>query len=66
MCKRLEQICVGDLLLFAGMWRAVSNISYSRGYGMLYFKTYPPVVVRAGDGIRSTRGRAMTLQPLVE
>ena len=49
MCKSLSQIRAGDLLRFAGIWHAVVRVIHGREYGKLYFKTYPPVVIRACD-----------------
>jgi hypothetical protein len=53
MCKSLNQIRVGDLVQFAGMWHAVIKVIYSHEYGKLYFKTYPPVVIRTGDTLEA-------------
>ena len=49
MTKTLQQIRVGDLLLFAGQWHAVVKLSYSGKYGTLCFKTYPPVIIQVDD-----------------
>jgi hypothetical protein len=49
MSKSLSQIRTGDVLLFAGLWHAVVKVVYGREYGKLYFKTYPPVIIRAAD-----------------
>jgi hypothetical protein len=49
MSKDLGQIRIGDLLFFAGRWHAVVSLRRGNTYGMLCFKTYPPVIVRADD-----------------
>jgi hypothetical protein len=49
MRKYLSQIRIGDLLRFGGVWHAVARVICGCEYGVLYFKTYPPVIIRAGD-----------------
>jgi hypothetical protein len=57
MGKSLSQIRAGDFLKFAGMWHLVVNVICGHQYGMLYFKTYPPVVVRTGDMLEAREAR---------
>jgi len=57
MGKCLSQIGAGDFLKFAGMWHLVVKVIRGREYGMLYFKTYPPVVVRTGDRLEAREAR---------
>ena len=64
MRKSLSQIRLGDLLLFAGVWHAVTNITIDLEYGMLYFKRYPPVVVRVLATHSLLRGASSHLRTL--